>query len=49
MPTVRELEAVALGALAPDAVVEGADGRPVRLSDFWRERPTVFVFLRHFG
>lgn len=49
MPKARKLESVAAGARAPDAVVEGADGRPVRLSDFWRERPTLFVFLRHFG
>ncbi len=38
-----------IGAAAPDGVFFAADGREVRLSDYWRERPTVFVFLRHFG
>jgi hypothetical protein len=37
------------GTLAPDATFRDAAGRPVHLSDFWRARPTVFLFLRHFG
>lgn len=24
-------------------------GKPVELGTFWRERPAVLVFLRHFG
>jgi hypothetical protein len=32
-----------------DTVLEGAGGADTRLSDIWRERPTIFVFLRHFG
>jgi len=35
--------------VAPDALFHDTAGRPVRLSDFWRARPTVFLFLRHFG
>lgn len=25
------------------------DRGPVMLSDYWKERTTVFIFLRHFG
>jgi hypothetical protein len=25
------------------------EGRPVRLGEFWQERPVVLVFIRHFG
>jgi hypothetical protein len=35
--------------LAADVTLADTAGQPVRLSDFWRERPTVFLFLRHFG
>ena len=38
-----------IGGPAPDGVFLASDGSEVRLSDYWRERPTVFVFLRHFG
>jgi hypothetical protein len=35
----------ALSGLAlPDA-----DGEEHRLGDYWRDRPVVLVFLRHFG
>jgi peroxiredoxin len=40
---------IAVGAPAPDATFAGRDGGVVRLSDLWRERPTIFLFLRHFG
>jgi hypothetical protein len=36
----------------PDLVLlafDGTDEKPVALHDFWRERPTIVVFLRHFG
>jgi peroxiredoxin len=33
--------------LAPDIEVYDTDGEPVMLSDFWRERPTAFVFIRY--
>ncbi len=26
-----------------------ADGSTVRLGDFWKDRPVVLVFIRHFG
>jgi peroxiredoxin len=45
----RIVTGVSPGDYAPDAVLEDAAGRQVRLSDFWRTRPTVLVFLRHFG
>jgi hypothetical protein len=38
-----------IGRPAPDGVFLTSDGGEVRLSDYWRERPTVFMFLRHFG
>jgi peroxiredoxin len=37
------------GRSAPDAILQDADGRDVRLSDLWRAGPSVLVFLRHFG
>lgn len=40
---------IAVGEPAPDAAFAGAAGGVVRLSDFWRARPTIFLFLRHFG
>ena len=40
---------IAVGDQAPDAPFLGGAGELVRLSDFWRERPTIFLFLRHFG
>jgi hypothetical protein len=40
---------IEIGMPAPDASFARADGTLVRLSDFWRVRPTVFLFLRHFG
>ena len=29
--------------------LEAADGSPVGLARYWKDRPTIFVFLRHFG
>jgi len=34
---------------APDATVTLSDGEQKRLSDFWRKRKLVLVFVRHFG
>jgi len=42
----RRLE---VGQRAPDPVVLDGSGREVPLSTFWRERPVVLAFLRHFG
>jgi len=25
------------------------EGKPTRLGDYWRDRPAVLVFLRHYG
>lgn len=36
-------------AKATDMTVVLSDGSESRLSAFWRERPLVLVFLRHFG
>lgn len=41
--------AVALGHTAPDTALTDSAGRARRLSDFWRDRPTILLFLRHFG
>jgi len=32
-----------------DVIVQDPQGAPVRLGETWRERPTVLLFLRHFG
>jgi len=40
---------IAVGEPAPDAVFASRDGADIRLSDLWRERPTILLFLRHFG
>lgn len=37
------------GDLAPDAALKKIDGTPVRLSDYWKQQPTLIVFLRHYG
>lgn len=37
------------GDAAPDIILPDQDGRERALADFWRERPTLLVFLRHFG
>jgi peroxiredoxin len=46
---VKLVTMVEVGQRAPDARFVDPTGGIVRLSDFWRVRPTVFVFLRHFG
>jgi len=40
---------IAVGQPAPDADFVDRDGTLVRLSDFWRTGPAIFLFLRHFG
>ena len=32
-----------------DAVLLHDERGEVRLSDYWKDRTTVFIFLRHFG
>ena len=34
--------------LAEVKLLDG-EGREVQLGDYWRERPAVLVFLRHYG
>ena len=31
------------------SVVLDAAGQAIRLDTFWRERPALLIFLRHFG
>ena len=38
-----------VGDPAPDFRLLDSDGREVALSEFWRERPALVVFWRHFG
>ena len=40
---------LAVGDAAPDLVIADAAGVAVRLSELWRERPLLLVFLRHYG
>jgi hypothetical protein len=40
---------VQVGDRAPDPVVLDSEGREVRLSALWSERPAALAFLRHFG
>jgi len=40
---------IAVGQPAPDAAFASRDGGVVRLSDLWHEKPTILLFLRHFG
>lgn len=34
---------------APDAQLLDGDGKPIRLSTLWQEKPLVLAFTRHFG
>jgi peroxiredoxin len=38
-----------VGDPAPDVVLRDATGGEITLSSFWRDRPVVAVFLRHWG
>jgi peroxiredoxin len=50
-PTRRRWESVPLqvGDQAPDFEVLDSTGRPRSLSEFWRDRPALVMFWRHFG
>jgi hypothetical protein len=41
--------AVERSTKAADVAVKDSSGTTVRFSDLWSQRPTVFLFLRHFG
>lgn len=43
------MDAIEIGSPMPDFVLAGTNEAPVALRDLWRERPTLVVFLRHFG
>lgn len=47
--TLRAMALPQIGSPAPDLSLLGPDEEEIRLSTLWRERPTVVVFLRHFG
>jgi peroxiredoxin len=34
---------------APNLTLTDDEGRSVRLSDLWQQRPLVLLFVRHFG
>jgi len=38
-----------IGDRAPNVTVLDGSGRRRRLSSFWKDRPAVLVFLRHYG
>lgn len=40
---------IEVGRPAPDIHFLDEDGREIPLSELWREKTTVLVFLRHFG
>lgn len=37
------------GEVAPDVTLTDDTGATVQLSEFWSRRPTVLLFVRHFG
>ncbi len=37
------------GESAPDVTLQDEEGNEVALSTSWHQRPTVLVFIRHFG
>ena len=50
MPEASRVLEDPVGKPAPDFVFrEGEEERAVRLSSLWKQKPTVVVFLRHFG
>ncbi|MGH2722773.1 MAG: hypothetical protein ACRDI0_00645 [Actinomycetota bacterium] len=42
-------ETVKVGDPAPDPTVIDPQDREVALSSYWRDRPAVLAFIRHFG
>ncbi|WP_394834228.1 redoxin domain-containing protein [Pendulispora rubella] len=47
--TAPSASALHYGDRMPDVMLQADDGKNVRLSDYWSEKPTAFVFIRHFG
>src|SRR5262249_32704659 len=48
-PSCDRRAVIAVSQPAPDAAFASRDGGVVRLSDLWCEKPTILLFLRHFG
>lgn len=50
-PTRTRLDSLPaqIGDAAPDLTLPDTEGRPRKLSEFWRERPALLLFLRQFG
>lgn len=46
--SLRPLMTFDVAKLADTSLID-PDGEPHRLGDLWQERPTVLLFLRHFG
>jgi peroxiredoxin len=40
---------VQVGDQAPDLELQDATGKTVQLSDYWKEKPLLIIFWRHFG
>ena len=40
---------VQAGDVAPDLEVKDMAGKPVRLSEYWKDKPALLIFWRHFG
>jgi peroxiredoxin Q/BCP len=38
-----------VGEQAPDVELQDQDGQTIRFSEQWAARPTIFLFIRHFG
>ncbi len=38
-----------IGDNAPDILLENLDGKPVHLNSFWRDKPALVMFWRHYG
>lgn len=48
-PTENHGDLLEVGQTAPDLTLADDQGQSVRLSDLWRQRPLVLLFVRHFG
>jgi peroxiredoxin len=44
-----EKQPVQLGDPAPDLELKDTSGKVVRLSDYWKDKPVLLIYWRHFG
>jgi peroxiredoxin len=42
-------EKLKAGVTMPDLTFKDENGKEVKLSQFWQEKTTILVWLRHFG